>query len=170
MVTAFYFSSLTIYRFPNRFVLTQRKRPYLISSTFLFRITLAAIISSNRNLFTLKLYRHFCHNFFFLCRHVTCVILSSLKLISRYLEQPPASLRTEIASLRHSSASQILLYFAKELEIILHVSNSFRCYYVKTQTSRQVTNLHAESFSYLVHNLWPLFASQITSRHSGAIG
>ena len=34
------------------------------SSIFLFRITLAAIISSNRNLFTLKLYRHFCPKIF----------------------------------------------------------------------------------------------------------
>ena len=56
-VTAFCFALLTMYRFPNRFVLTQRKRPNF-SSIFLFRVTLAAIISSNRsrNLFTLKLY------------------------------------------------------------------------------------------------------------------
>ena len=54
-VTAFCFALLTMYRFPNRVVLTQRKRPNF-SSIFLFRVTLAAIISSNRNLRTLKLY------------------------------------------------------------------------------------------------------------------
>ena len=54
-VNAFCFVLLTMYRFPNRFVLTQRKRPNF-SSIFLFRVILAAIISSNRNLFALKLY------------------------------------------------------------------------------------------------------------------
>ena len=58
MVTAFCF-----YRFPNRFFLTQRN-DRTFSWIFLFRITLAALISSNRNLFTLKLYRHFCPKMF----------------------------------------------------------------------------------------------------------
>ena len=40
----------------------------------------------------------------------------------------------------------------------------------KPRTSREVTNLPAESFSYLVHNLWLFFTSQITLRRSGAIG
>ena len=67
MVTAFCFalSCWQSYRFPNRFFLTQRKRPYLfLDLPQSNHSDLAAIISSNRNLFTLKLYRHFCPKFF----------------------------------------------------------------------------------------------------------
>ena len=81
------------------------------------------------------------------------LILTYLKLISRYLGQLPASLRKQTSSLRHSSAPLILflrsasnIYCSrKNQKWSCDISNSFRCHYVKTQTSRQVTNLPAES-------------------------
>ena len=74
-VTAFCFPLLTICRFPNRFLYTQGDR----TSFSILRITFVGIISSSRNLLTLKLYTDFCPQIFL---YVTCVILTSLKLIS----------------------------------------------------------------------------------------
>ena len=83
---------------------TQRKRPYLFLDLPLSNHSCCK--SSNRNLFSLKLYAHFFAKIFFIKACNLC-ILTYLKLISRYLGQLPASLRKQTASLRNSLASQL---------------------------------------------------------------
>ena len=75
---------------------TQSKRPYLFLDLRLSNHSCCK--SSNRNLFSLKLYTHFCAKIFFIKACNLC-ILTYLKMISRYLEQLPASLRKQTASL-----------------------------------------------------------------------
>ena len=123
---------------------------------------------------------------FFPWTQVTCVIFIYLRLISRY----PASLRKQTESLRHSSASQNLLILCAPPQIFIVAKRTrsdlaisptkrgalpslapthFGVTTSKPKTSWQVTNLPAESFPYLVHNLWLFFTSQISLRPSGAI-
>ena len=78
----------------NRLIRKANDRTF--SSIFVFRITRAA--SPVIEISSLKLYTHFCAKIFFIKACNLC-ILTYLKMISRYLEQLPASLRKQTASL-----------------------------------------------------------------------
>ena len=88
---------------------TQRKRPYHFLDLLLSNHSCCK--SSNRNLFTLK-HTHFCPKIFFIKACNLHVYLDYLKLISRYLEQLPASLRKQTASLRQSFSLTLHAFLA----------------------------------------------------------
>ena len=61
-------------------------------------------------------------------------------------------------------------YFAHRLKYLYLAEITRRDLAISPTHSGVTSNLPAENFPYLVHNLWLFFTSQITSRRSGAIG
>ena len=145
------------------------------SSIFLFRITLAAIISSNRNLFTLKLYKKFLWPIFFSMK--ACKLCNLL--ISRY---PALYFGNKLqVTTFFSVANPLILCALPQIFIVAERTRSDLTISLRPPPppppgpSLRYSTAHSgvttsKSNLSLVPNLWLLFTFQITLRRSGAIG